>query len=1276
MSVFLRGLHIASKQIAYLLIILTTLLMLLVGGVYWLADAVDKRQDEIAVWVGDKLGYPVEIGDAGLSWVHLMPKLQVDGVTVFREDNKTELLSIKSLYVGLDLIASLQRGEPVLNDMSLTGLTTTVVHDLAGQFQLQGIDSTHQSSSEEIDWRSWANILNRFQLTEITINYIDQRNNGLSGQYQLAHAQLTHRGDKWTTTGLLRLPTTLGANVEFSGQGLLELNDLATSAWQWQAQIDDLRLTPFATQIMWQDIAIQDGQLTANISASGTGEIIEAIQTNVDLAGATLISKQENVVYSPVLIEYLRGKIDWQQQGQSWQLAGHEVQLKMSGDAWPISEFSIKKQRENDWMITTDYLRLSDITAIASLSALSPEMIKVQQPAGDLDNLNLQYSAEQGLTKLAFNIRDGGMLPWQDYPGITGLTAAINWQEGMANLKFDSHQVTLYPETWLDDAVFFDSITGELTLQQQDQLWTLQSKALHVWNDDLNIQLDGNVQQTIDGKVTNNLKITLQDVIVNRWQAYVPQKVLSSSFKKWSKNAFVAGNIIDGSIELQGDLAAFPYEDEPEKGAFNMTLQAENVQLHYAPGWPDLFGVTGVITGLGNDLIIKSQQGSIAGFKFGDVTTTINKLVHDEPILRVEGNLTGTTADALLFLKNSPLKQRFGKVAQVANAQGRSNIQLSLMVPLADEEATEASGNVSFIDSQLQSKLLPELAMTKINGKLNFSNDGVTAKDIKAMLLAAPVNINVSPKDDATIVAATSQLSLQQVAKLWPDVVPKFVSGETAYEVEVAISEQSIGEFNVDASIQSDLRGIKIDLPEPFFKSAKNATIFRASTEQKSDIPIYALTYGKLINAILAQDDKQWRGEINVGDSRAELPTHGVKIRGQLAELSLDKWYEWSKQYDKKSKKSNNAFVASMNDMVMTVGKLTGFNQQFTDLTIAAKKEAQGWRANIDSNQSNGLIYWPTDFDGSTALKIELDKLTVSLPKSDDTQPVSDEQAKFLWPSMDLAIGSFILNDMPLGKLELLGHRMVDAWLLDKGSLKSKAFTASMSIGEWRQTVNGDQSHFKVQANSDDLAGLLASFGYQQAIDAEDVYLLADLSWPDSPLGVSTALLNGSMKLSLGKGRLKDVEPGAAGRIFGLMSIAALPRRLSLDFSDLFSKGFYFDSIKGSFKFANGQAVTNDFLLKGSSATIKMVGPIDLINHRYDQTVTITPNVSSTLPLAGAVAGGPVGLGVGTAILLVDKLAGALFDKNIVNLVSYTYYLTGPWDVPELTIEKPSAQKK
>ena len=157
----------------------------------------------------------------------------------------------------------------------------------------------------------------------------------------------------------------------------------------------------------------------------------------------------------------------------------------------------------------------------------------------------------------------------------------------------------------------------------------------------------------------------------------------------------------------------------------------------------------------------------------------------------------------------------------------------------------------------------------------------------------------------------------------------------------------------------------------------------------------------------------------------------------------------------------------------------------------------------------------------------------------------------------------------------------------------------------------------------------------------------------------------------IGKGELEEVKPGAAGRVFGLLSFAAIPRRLALDFNDLFGKGFDFTSIKGSFDIANGTATTQDFTLNSEAAKIEISGPVDLVNQRYDQVVKVIPNVSSTLPLAGAVAGGPVGLGVGTAILLVDKLAGRLFDKQIVNLISYSYKLKGSWLNPELNIVAP-----
>jgi hypothetical protein len=59
------------------------------------------------------------------------------------------------------------------------------------------------------------------------------------------------------------------------------------------------------------------------------------------------------------------------------------------------------------------------------------------------------------------------------------------------------------------------------------------------------------------------------------------------------------------------------------------------------------------------------------------------------------------------------------------------------------------------------------------------------------------------------------------------------------------------------------------------------------------------------------------------------------------------------------------------------------------------------------------------------------------------------------------------------------------------------------------------------------------------------------------------ATLSGEMKLEASKGQFLKLDPGA-GKLLGLISLQTLPRRFSLDFGDVFSQGFAFDSIQGS----------------------------------------------------------------------------------------------------------------
>ncbi len=1264
MSLLRHSFHAVSKQLAYLLIIIATLLTILIGALYWLSDAIEQRQDEIAAWVSTSVGYPVEIGSAGLYLLDLIPKLEVKTIRVLKQDQGEgeELLTLEHLHLGLDLLTSIQKGELVFNDIRLTGLNVAIIRNEQGEFRLEGHRAQNQSSEVTIDLLAWAQLLNRFHLQTITVNYIDQQNPPLSGRYQLTNVVVTQQEEQWVIIGSALLPSGLAKSIQFDAQWKLDNDDISASPWQLQAKINSLVLDTVAEHFVWQDIAIRQGVLNANLSTSGVGYRIDSVTADVDLAKCELVSKQENFTNAPVLVERLIGQLDWQQQNQSWQLSGHNLQLSVNGDHWPQTNFSVSENPDGTWLVAGKYLRLSDLTAIALLSASSPEILRQQKPAGDIERFNLRYSRDEGVTDLAFDLQDGVLLPWENFPGVTGLTASLSWRDGLGYLNLNSHQITIYPEAWMESSVFFDSVSGVLRLQKNEQSWSFQSQELRVWNDDLTLQLDGDIEQTSDGKIFNNLKLTLEEVIVNRWQSYVPQQLLNKRFKDWANNAFLAGKIVDGEIELQGELGAFPYKKAPDKGSFNIVLNIEDVQLHYAPEWPDLIGVNGVISGTGNELIIKSQQGTIANFDFSDVSATV-KLNPSSYKVLVEAELKGTTAQALQLLQTSPLQQQFGKATKDLVAAGNSNIYLDLTVPITNLDATQVSGAVDFINSQMYSTLLPEVMLSQVNGQLKFNNQGVSAENLKAHLFADPVNIDVKPEDNGTTVSVTGQVDSKQLEAIWSDRALDSITGKISYQLDLLIWEKELGNFYMDIVAQSDLRGFALDAPKPFGKTSEETREFRLESEYSANEPVYTFQYGEL-NAVVMADEPVWRGDLRFGSgSSVQLPEHGVKVRGKLTELSIDDWLEWYEQQTQDA----SGLSSSINDVSLVIDKLTGFNQKLTDLNISAQKGEQDWRAKIDSDQSNGSISWPVEFNDFAKVKIDLDKVDLLLPDGDEQH---EKSPATLWPSVDITIGSLTVNQMPLGELHVLANRDESSWVVDLATLNSDVFIAFVPVGEWKQTAAGDQSHFQLDLTIHKVDAFLANFGYQEALDAEIAEYSLDLSWPEQPFAANYGILNGTANIDIGKGKIQEVEPGAAGRILGLISVTSIPRRLSLDFSDLFSKGFSFSSIKGNFNVADGKAITDDLIMKGTTATIEVTGTTDLENQQYDQQVKVRPNIASTLPVAGAVAGGPIGLGIGTAVMLVDKLAGKLFGKGIDKLISYDYQFTGPWHDPHLSALK------
>ena len=193
---------------------------------------------------------------------------------------------------------------------------------------------------------------------------------------------------------------------------------------------------------------------------------------------------------------------------------------------------------------------------------------------------------------------------------------------------------------------------------------------------------------------------------------------------------------------------------------------------------------------------------------------------------------------------------------------------------------------------------------------------------------------------------------------------------------------------------------------------------------------------------------------------------------------------------------------------------------------------------------------------------------------------------------------------------------------------------------------------------SSDVQPTMARLDFEPGIVSKAMDVNFDLVFSGGPRADFLDVLDGNVGVEFGAGQLEEVEPGA-GRMFGLLSITALPRRLSLDFRDVFNKGFGFDKIAGNFRITDGEAYTCDLSLEGPAADIGIVGRASLANRDYDQTAVVSANFGNTLPIMGAVVAGPQ---AAAALLIFSQI----FKKPLQEVGQVYYGIAGSWDDPVL----------
>jgi len=358
----------------------------------------------------------------------------------------------------------------------------------------------------------------------------------------------------------------------------------------------------------------------------------------------------------------------------------------------------------------------------------------------------------------------------------------------------------------------------------------------------------------------------------------------------------------------------------------------------------------------------------------------------------------------------------------------------------------------------------------------------------------------------------------------------------------------------------------------------------------------------------------------------------------------------------------------------LDIGQFEGLGVRFRDLKLVMRESAARWNLALAGREIAGTADWWTPDTGTPngRLVARLSRLAIpgraspsawrSAENRDVSDAMKDATSDNPWPEIDVASDSLLSKERDLGHLELVARPRGSEWRIDRLVLANDNGRLEAE-GAWRVAGRTPQTKLDIILDVKDAGGFLATFGYPDTIQGASTKLDGQLAWSGAPHEFDFPSLTGMFHIGVGPGRFTKIEPGAAGKLIGVLSLQALPRRVSLDFRDIFSEGFTFDEIDGNVKIASGVMSTNNLKLVGPAARVEIAGQTDLSKETQRLSVRVQPALSSSVSAGAALlffANPLIGAAVGAGSLI----AQTMMKDPIEKMFTYEYTVSGSWSDP------------
>jgi uncharacterized protein (TIGR02099 family) len=1237
------------------------------------------------------------------------PELVFRDAQISSRDGAVTLATANAGRVGFDVWRSIATGRMAAARIVLDGAVVHVLVKPSG-LELLGAEALASQDTAGTPLRLDTLPVGHLAIEKGLVVVHDLRATQRIWRIERVDLDLERDPESLVLVGRLKLPDPLGQRLDFSAT---VRGDLAVPAHlSWAARVDGtaLNLAGWVALLPAELRIPRAGFGTLGITAAGQGANLERGGARVSLANVVL---PPQAAAAPTSLKAISGELTFEHHGAQYAVGGLGLNIETPATTWSRGQFDagvdVGSRGLDAFWLRSPALKLE---ALAALVPLLPDYelraaLTALAPQGTLTAIDVtaRRASQPGEWSVsgAGRFTGLGFQAWRRVPGISGADGDFAAHAASGRLHVRSSRFGFALPEMLRAPVGADQLHATVDWWWRPDGWRFASDDLGAVTRDG--RANGKMRLWLPANGDSSrlvLDLALADGVARSVTKYLPMLSYPTMATGWLDAAFLSGRVTSGRIEYVGEIAQFPFRDRD--GLFRITGHVEGLRLHLAPGWPDIENLTTDVEFKNQGFSAVVRSGTFGGAVIEQGTAGMADFRGAELI--AAGRASGELARGLEVIKQSPLAAGLGAFFAGIEADGSMVTDIRLDFPFSRFADYRVDARVSMSRAWAS---VPGLGRVfdALNGSFELHNLDLEVPLVTGTMYGEPVRVTAhtqAPRPGQKVLTAQAQGAINGPAlqSLLGITQGTWIAGSTDWRIQARLprlewqyerpAEHPGNPPTIDNAqrwqpatvrLEASLAGLELDFPAPLAKPAvePRATVvdLRADPGISADArePPRAVAphedprLGTLSARVSMGSDSgvfDWRrrlapapgespyefrrGALRFAGSAQAHDAPGLWLDGRVAELDLSAWLKVDTGHG-----SGASMAGLIRGADLNVDRFSVLGFTLPGLTLSLRPETDAWKVSASGVAASGTVRVPYDIPGTAPVTIDLAQLTLNERWSGSTASGASLSPASL-PPINVEIASLDVAGHHVGAVSAKVVKHADGLELEHAALKGSSFAVT-ATGQWTGSGDSERCAIDVTADSTDVAETLAAFGFGPSVIAKSLHATGDLHWSGGLDGSIMDRAQGKVSVRLESGQLPGVQPGSAGRVLGLLSVAALPRHLALDFSDLTDKGLAFDSISGDFDVKDGSAYTNNLHVKGPGAQIGVVGRTGFKARDYDQTAVVTGQIGGAVAAAAALAINPA---VGVAALLFSQA----FKSPLTGQVRGYYRITGPWEHPKI----------